>query len=90
MNSKIAALMLAGLLPICSVYSLAAEKNTEDATIPPSALPGLNQGGESNAEKADKKGEEAAGSNSGAESEEMDKDAATSSDSGDEVTKPKQ
>lgn len=87
MNRKIAALMLAGLLPICSLYSLAAEKTTEDATIPPSALPGLNQGGESNEEKADKKGEEAAGSNSGAESEEMDKDAASSSGSG---TKPKQ
>ncbi|MGL6246190.1 hypothetical protein [Pseudomonas sp.] len=89
MNSKIAAFMLTGLLSIYSIYSLATEKNTEDATIPPSALPGLNQGGESNEEKADKKGEEASGSNSGAESEEMEKDAATSSGSGDEGTKRK-
>lgn len=90
MNSKIAALTLASLLSVCSLYTLAAEKVTEDATIPPSALPGLNQGGESNKEKADKKGEEAAGSNSGAESEEIEKDAASSSGSGDEKTKPEQ
>jgi hypothetical protein len=67
MNSKIAALMFAGLVSVYSLHSLAAEKVTEDATIPPSALPGLNQGDESNKEKADKKGEEAAGSNSGEE-----------------------
>jgi hypothetical protein len=90
MNRKIASLMLAGLLSVYSLYSLAAEKNTEDVTIPPSALPGLNQGGESNKEKADKKGKEAASSNSGAESKEMEKDAATSSGSGDEQTKLKQ
>jgi hypothetical protein len=88
MNSKIATLMLAGLVSICPLYSLATEKTTEDATLPPSALPGLNQG-ESNAEKADKKGEEASGSNSGAESHEIEKDAAGSSGSGNEGAKSK-
>jgi len=56
------------------LYVLAAEKTTEDATIPPSALPGLNQP-ESNAEKANKKGEEAASSNAGADAHYIKKDA---------------
>ncbi|MDI3356015.1 hypothetical protein MO767_16895 [Pseudomonas sp. UYIF39] len=58
---------------------LAAEKTTEDVTIPPSALPGLNQP-ESNAEKANKKGEEAAGSNSGADAHSIKKDAESQDD----------
>jgi len=41
-------------------------------------------------EKADKKGEEASGSNSGADPEAMEKDAATSSDSEDIEQKPTQ
>ena len=66
MNITIVTLMLTGLLSASPLYVQAAEKTTEDATIPPSALPGLNQP-ESNEEKADKKGEEAAGSNAGAD-----------------------
>ena len=79
MNTTIAALMLTGLLSASPLYVQATEKTTEDATIPPSALPGLNQP-ESNEEKADKKGEEAAGSNSGADAHSMKKDAASEDD----------
>lgn len=61
------------------LYVLVAEKTTEDATIPPSALPGLNQP-ESNAEKANKKGEEAAGSNAGADAHSIKKDAESEDD----------
>lgn len=43
MNTTIAALMLTGLLSASPLYVLAAEKTTEDATIPPSALPGLKR-----------------------------------------------
>ena len=69
MNRTIAALTIAGLVSACSLFAFAAEKVTEDAAVPPAALPGINQaqGDESNEDKADKKGEEAAGSNSGAD-----------------------
>lgn len=85
MNNKIAAITLAGLLAACPYLVLAADGSAEESTTPPTAIPGINQGGmsESNEEKASKKGEEASGSNSGAESHETDKDAATSSDSND-------
>jgi len=91
MNRTIAALTIAGLFA-CPLYALAAEKTTEDAAVPPAALPGINQtqGSESKEEKADKKGEEAAGSNSGADSQAMEKDAPTSSDSKDVEQKPTQ
>ena len=82
MNRTITTLAIASLL---STIAMAAEK-TE---TPPTAIPGVNQaqGAESNEQKADKKGEEASGSNSGAESHETEKDAATSSDSkGEEKT----
>lgn len=78
MNTTIAALMLTGLLSASPLYVLAAEKTTEDATIPPSALPGLNA--ESNEEKANKKGEEAAGSNAGADAHSIKKDAESEDD----------
>ena len=89
MNRTIAALTIAGLVSACSLFAFAAEKVTEDA---PAALPGINQaqGTESKEEKADKKGEEAAGSNSGADAEATDKDAATSSGSKDVEKKPTQ
>jgi hypothetical protein len=76
----------------CSLFALAAEKVTEDAAMPPAALPGINpaQGTESKEDKADKKGEEAAGSNSGADPEATEKDAATSSGSKDVEQKPPQ
>lgn len=91
MNRTIAALMIAGLFA-CPLFAVAAEKVTEDSAEPPAALPGINQtqGSESKEDKADKKGEEASGSNSGAESEETDKDAATSSGAKDVEQKPTQ
>jgi hypothetical protein len=83
MNKRIAVCGIAGLLLISPIFSLAAEK-TAGAATPPAAMPGVNQGGsESKEDKADKKGEEASGSNSGAEAHETQKDAAGSSDSGD-------
>ena len=90
MNRTIAALTITGLVSTCSLFAFAAEKVTEDSAVPPAALPGINQaqGSESKEDKADKKGEEAAGSNSGAEAEETDKDAATSSGSKDVEKKP--
>ncbi len=91
MNRTIAALTIAGLAA-CSLFALAAEKTTEESAVPPAALPGINQaqGYESKEDKADKKGEEAAGSNSGADSEATDKDASTSSGSKDVEQKPTQ
>lgn len=79
MNITIAALMLAGLLSASPLLVQASEKTTEDATIPPSSLPGLNQP-ESNEEKADKKGEEASGSNAGADAHAIKKDAESEDD----------
>jgi hypothetical protein len=80
MNIHIAALTLAGLLSTFSFGALAAEKTTSGEAVPPAALPGLNQaqGSESNEDKASKKGEEASGSNSGADSETLEKDAGSS------------
>jgi hypothetical protein len=83
MNITIAALMLSGFLSASPLWVQAAEKTTEDATIPPSALPGLNQP-ESNEEKANKKGEEAAGSNAGSDAHSMKKDAESQDDGGTE------
>ncbi|MDP9712274.1 UNVERIFIED_ORG: hypothetical protein J2X80_004375 [Pseudomonas fluorescens] len=78
MNRTIAALMLGSLLSATAPLSMAG------STVPPTGIPGVNQGGtESKEDKADKKGEEASGSNSGAESHETDKDAQTSSGSKD-------
>ncbi|MFY0731959.1 hypothetical protein [Pseudomonas sp. NFX15] len=92
MQSNIAALIFIGLLSASSTCSLAAEKTTADSTLPPSAMPGLNQAGsaESKEQKADKKGEEAAGSNSGTDSQSTEKDAATSSGSPSKDKKPGQ
>ena len=78
MNRTIAALMLGSLLSATAPLAMAG------STVPPTGIPGVNQGGtESRIDKADKKGEEASGSNSGAESHETDKDAQTSSGSKD-------
>ncbi|WP_166219693.1 hypothetical protein [Pseudomonas atagonensis] len=83
MNKKIIAFGLVGLFSICPLFSMAADK-TGGSSVPPSAIPGVNQGGsESKEDKADKKGEEASGSNSGAEDHETQKDADGSSDSRD-------
>lgn len=80
MNTKFAALTLAGLLSSCSFYALAAEKTTTGSAVPPAALPVLNQGqgAESNKEKASKKGEESSGANSGADSKSLEKDSGSS------------
>ncbi|MFP0198169.1 hypothetical protein ACKJSM_23740 [Pseudomonas sp. PHC1] len=76
MNRTIAALMLGSLLSAAAPLAMAG------STVPPTGIPGVNQGGtESKEEKADKKGEEASGSNSGAEAHETEKDAQTSSGS---------
>ena len=83
MNRKIAALTFAGLLAVCAFPTLAAGQSTAGSTVPPTAIPGVNQGGgsESREDKADTKGEEASGSNSGADAKATEKDAATSSGS---------
>ncbi|WP_085648976.1 MULTISPECIES: hypothetical protein [unclassified Pseudomonas] len=84
MNRTIAALMLGSLLSATAPLSMAG------STVPPTGIPGVNQGGtESKEDKADKKGEEASGSNSGAESHETEKDAQTSSRSKDGVEEKK-
>lgn len=81
MNRNLAVLTLAGLLSSGSLYALAAETTKQGSALPPTALPGINQaqGAESNEDKADKKGEEASGSNSGADSKTLEKEAASSS-----------
>ncbi len=86
MNRKMAALTLAGLMSSCSFFTLAAETTKQGSAVPPAAIPGLNQaqGAESNEEKADKIGEEAAGSNSGADSQALEKEAESSSNSKDD------
>lgn len=85
MNKKIAVLTLTGLLSACSLSLMAADKSSAGSAAPPTGIPGVNQaqGPESKYDKADKKGEEASGNNSGAESHETAKDAATSSDAKD-------
>lgn len=89
MNKKIAVCGLAGLLSMSPLFSLAAEP-TAGSSMPPTAIPGVNHGNsESKDDKADKKGEEASGSNSGAESHETQKDASGSSGTGD-MKKPAQ
>jgi hypothetical protein len=81
MNRKLTALTLASVLSMCSLSTLATEA-TESATIPAThPIPS-----ESNEEKADKKGEEAAGSNSGADTESMKKDSGTADSKEDGTT----
>ena len=89
MNKRMIAIGLASLVSLCPLFSLATEQ-TGGSSAPPTVMPGVNQGGsQSKEDKADKKGEEASGSNSGAEAHETQKDANTSSDSAD-VKKPSQ
>ncbi|UDI94846.1 MULTISPECIES: hypothetical protein [unclassified Pseudomonas] len=84
MNRTIAALMLGSLLSANASLAMAG------SSVPPTGIPGVNQGGtESKEEKADKKGEEASGSNSGAEAHETEKDAQTSSGSKDGMKEKK-
>lgn len=92
MNKNMTALSLASLLILGPLYALATEKTTADSAAPPNALPGVNQSKSSRAndEKANKKGEESSGGNSGAQPHETAKDAATSSDSEDIKKEPKQ
>jgi len=84
MNKTIAALMLGSLLSATAPLAMAG------SSVPPTGIPGVNQGGtESKEDRADKKGEEASGSNSGAETHETDKDAQTSSGSKDGMEEKK-
>ncbi|WP_207864830.1 hypothetical protein [Pseudomonas sp. 58(2021)] len=84
MNRTIAALMLGSLLSATAPLAMAG------SSVPPTGIPGVNQGGtESKEDRADKKGEEASGSNSGAETHETDKDAQTSSGSKDGMQEKK-
>lgn len=84
MNKTIAALMLGSLLSATAPLAMAG------SSVPPTGIPGVNQGGtESKEDRADKKGEEASGSNSGAEPHETDKDAQTSSGSKDGMEEKK-
>lgn len=82
MNRKIAAFTLASLLMPCSLFALAVEKTAAESTPSTTA--------ESNEQKADKKGEEASGSNSGADSQSMEKDAASTTETTDKGKQPKQ
>ncbi|RON52634.1 hypothetical protein [Pseudomonas frederiksbergensis] len=89
MNKTIATFAFASLLATAPLFVLAAEKTNAESAVPPSAMPGINQSGSSKSEdKASKKGEEASGSNSGAESEAMDKETDASHSTKD-VKKPK-
>jgi hypothetical protein len=84
MNISLAAFLLGGYLAAITPLAIAG------SSTPPAAIPGVNQGGtESKEEKADKKGEEASGSNSGAETHETEKDAQTSSGSKAEIEEKK-
>lgn len=91
MNRNLVALALAGLVATCT-FTAQATDETSGSVAPPTALPGVNQGqgAESKEDKADKKGEEAAGSNSGADSHATEKDASTSSGSKSVKKEPKQ
>lgn len=81
MNRKIAALTIVTLLSTASLAAFAADTSTRESVVPPAALPGLNQGSESNHEKASKKGEEASGSNSGVDAKTHEKEAASTKNS---------
>jgi hypothetical protein len=76
-NRLILALTLA-CLSSGALHVIAAESTA----VPPSAIPGINQGqsAQSNDDKASKKGEEASGSNSGADAQTTEKDSASSDD----------
>lgn len=89
MNRPMTALTLIGLLSVASFPALAAETTTQGSAVPPAAIPGLNQShsAESNEEKASKKGEEAAGSNSGSDAQTQKKEAEPSSNSKQKVKK---
>lgn len=83
MSNRTMALAFAVLVSSGSLCALAAETTKHETALPPDAVPGIPQGHlvESKEEKANKKGEESAGSNSGADSQSMEKEAASSSDS---------
>ena len=76
MNKTITSLAIACLLSTFSLFTFAAEKSAAGVIQP--------QAAETNEEKANKNGEEASGSNSGADAQAIEKDAATSSDSKDQ------
>lgn len=81
MNRTIAALTFASLLMPCSLFTLAAEKTATEST--PQATT------ESNDEKANKKGEEASGSSSGADAQALEKEADSSTETTDKAQPPK-
>lgn len=85
MNRKITALTLASLLSSCPLFALAAEATQQGSALPPAAIPGINQGqpAKPKAESASKKGEEAAGSNSGTDEQTMKKESSSSDSSRD-------
>ena len=91
MNKKIFALSFFSLCLIGPFHASAAE-TTAGAATPATALPGVNQAESSrdHDEKANKKGEESSGANSGSQPHETEKDAATSSDSSDLDKNPAQ
>jgi hypothetical protein len=90
MNRTFAVLTLAGLLSSFSFTVCAGERPVEETTLPPHAVPGINQPNvvESHKDKADKKGEEASGSNSGAASEHLQKEVDSTIDSKQGAQKP--
>ncbi|QKZ05431.1 MULTISPECIES: hypothetical protein [Pseudomonas] len=83
MNRFLTAHALAGLLLASPLLAVAAADETQ-TPAPATALPGMNQPPSADADKANranKKGEEASGNNSGAETQQTVKDAKTSSKS---------
>ncbi|MCW8274957.1 hypothetical protein IMF27_03975 [Pseudomonas sp. PCH199] len=87
MNRKMAALTVVALLSSSLLYAFAADTKQQGSPLLPGAIPGINQahGADSEEDKANKKGEEASGSNSGADSQTLKKEAesSNSSDEGD-------
>ncbi|WP_277963424.1 hypothetical protein [Pseudomonas sp. RIT-To-2] len=85
MNRLMTAHALAGLLLVSPLFAVAAADETQTQTpAPATALPGMNQPPSADADKANranKKGEEASGNNSGAETQQTIKDSKTSSKS---------
>lgn len=71
MNRITSALALAGLFAVCSLNAFATEDKNPQTALP---VDGHAQPAESNAEKANKRGEEASGSNSGADADALIKE----------------
>lgn len=86
-SKRIVALTLAGLLSSCPLFAIAAEKGVQGSAAPPSAIPGLNQGGsESKVDKREKNDQQPSKSSSGTNQEPSEKNGASrDGENGEEV-----